>query len=136
MWYFGFTLECPKEVSQKKLMPPPCPPNRRNTVTYLPKTYGKSCTCGRSSIFNWVLNLIYLFIFFWSFKSSFWMYSQWKRHHKVITFWNIYDTSMLNLNVLKRFFFFFSENHTRCGIWITCFIPLLVHQFFKNIVEI
>ena len=86
-----------------KIFIPPRPPNRGNTVPYLPKIYGKPCTW-------WLeLNLELSFDFFNIFEVLNLVFACTcnEKDFKLIKFWNASDNSVL-----------YSIKSTRCGSMI------------------
>ena len=79
------------EYVQKHLYPP-CLPSRGNTVPYLSKIYGKSCTWWQEFSLELSFEALSSLQTFWSFKFSFCMYLQWKwlESNKILEyFWHL-----------------------------------------------
>ena len=63
----------------QKHLYPPCLPSRGNTVSYLPKIYGKPCTRWQEFSLELSFEAQSSLQIIWSFEFSFCMYLQWKR---------------------------------------------------------
>ena len=83
-----------REGGVSKMFMPPCPPNRRNTVPYLPKFYGKPCTWWQELnlelTFETKSSLQFLEVLYLVFACI-----CNEKDFKVIKFWNTFDTSVL-----------------------------------------